>query len=79
MAFRFVHNVDIHLDSPLRSLAMRNPELSGIVGDASRWMADVCLRLPLIKSCLSPYGSVAVIARGSPANFPSRLRTPRIS
>ncbi|TPI31494.1 hypothetical protein FJ414_23330 [Mesorhizobium sp. B3-1-6] len=36
MAFRFVHTADIHLDSPLRSLALRNPELAELVGDASR-------------------------------------------
>lgn len=47
MAFRFVHTADIHLDSPLRSLAMRNPELAEIVGDASRQafvaIVDLCL------------------------------------
>ncbi|MBD3847303.1 MULTISPECIES: hypothetical protein [Bosea] len=26
MTYRFVHAADIHLDSPLRSLALRNPE-----------------------------------------------------
>ncbi|RWD50938.1 MAG: hypothetical protein EOS36_30090 [Mesorhizobium sp.] len=36
MAFRFVHTADTHLDSPLRSLALRNPELAELVGDASR-------------------------------------------
>ncbi|TIO42668.1 MAG: DNA repair exonuclease, partial [Mesorhizobium sp.] len=47
MAFRFVHTADIHLDSPLRSLAMRNPDLAGLVGDASRQafvsIVDLCL------------------------------------
>lgn len=47
MAFRFVHTADIHLDSPLRSLALRNPELAELVGDASRQaftaIADLCL------------------------------------
>lgn len=47
MAFRFLHTADIHLDSPLRSLAMRNPELAEIVGDASRQafiaIVDLCL------------------------------------
>ena len=36
MAFRFVHAADIHLDSPLRSLALRNPDLARLIGDASR-------------------------------------------
>ncbi len=47
MPFRFVHTADIHLDSPLRSLAMRNPELAEIIGDASRQafiaIVDLCL------------------------------------
>jgi exonuclease SbcD len=47
MAFRFVHTADIHLDSPLRSLAMRNADLAELVGDASRQafisIIDLCL------------------------------------
>ncbi|WP_376703363.1 DNA repair exonuclease [Mesorhizobium sp. ISC25] len=47
MAFRFVHAADIHLDSPLRSLALRNPDLAELVGDASRQaflaIVDLCL------------------------------------
>ncbi|TPI48487.1 MULTISPECIES: DNA repair exonuclease [unclassified Mesorhizobium] len=47
MPFRFVDTADIHLDSPLRSLAMRNPDLAELVGDASRQafvsIADLCL------------------------------------
>lgn len=47
MAFRFVHTADIHLDSPLRSLAMRNLDLAELVGDASRQafisIVDLCL------------------------------------
>lgn len=47
MAFRFVHTADIHLDSPLRSLAMRNPDLAELVGDATRQVlvsiVDLCL------------------------------------
>ncbi|TJW03737.1 MAG: DNA repair exonuclease [Mesorhizobium sp.] len=47
MAFRFVHTADIHLDSPLRSLALRNSELAELVGDASRQafaaIVDLCL------------------------------------
>ncbi|UUP17094.1 metallophosphoesterase family protein [Nitratireductor thuwali] len=48
MAYRFVHAADIHLDSPLRSLAMRNPELAELVGNATRQafvrVIDLCLR-----------------------------------
>lgn len=47
MAFRFVHAADIHLDSPLRSLALRNLDLAELVGDASRQafisIVDLCL------------------------------------
>ena len=47
MAFRFVHTADIHLDSPLRSLALRNRDLAELVGDASRQtfvsIVDLCL------------------------------------
>src|SRR4051812_33639739 len=47
MAFRFVHTADIHLDSPLRSLALRNADLAELVGDASRKafvaIIDLCL------------------------------------
>jgi len=45
--FRFVHTADIHLDSPLRSLALRDPALAGLIGDASRQAftatIDLCL------------------------------------
>ena len=47
MAFRFLHTADIHLDSPLRSLALRNRDLAELVGDASRQafvaIVDLCL------------------------------------
>ena len=47
MAFRFVHAADIHLDSPLRSLALRNPELADLIGNATRQVftgiIDLCL------------------------------------
>jgi len=36
MTFRFVHTADIHLDSPLRSLALRDPEIAELVGNATR-------------------------------------------
>ena len=36
MAFRFVHAADLHLDSPLKSLAMRDPALADLVGNATR-------------------------------------------
>ena len=36
MAFRFVHAADIHLDSPLRSLALRDADLAALIGTATR-------------------------------------------
>ncbi|WP_431203188.1 metallophosphoesterase family protein [Bradyrhizobium betae] len=46
-AFRFVHAADIHLDSPLRSLALRSPDIAELIGNASRQVfvriVDLCL------------------------------------
>jgi DNA repair exonuclease SbcCD nuclease subunit len=36
MPYRFVHAADIHLDSPLRSLAFRDPQLAELIGNATR-------------------------------------------
>lgn len=36
MAFRFVHTADIHLDSPLRSLALRDEAIADLIGNATR-------------------------------------------
>tara|TARA_R100001129_G_C5325377_1_gene248438 strand:+ start:10754 stop:10906 length:153 start_codon:yes stop_codon:yes gene_type:complete len=36
MSFRFIHTADIHLDSPLRSLALRSGDLAELIGDATR-------------------------------------------
>lgn len=47
VAFRFVHTADLHLDSPLRSLALRDAGLAARVGAASRTVlvriVDLCL------------------------------------
>lgn len=47
MAYRFVHAADIHLDSPLRSLALRDPDLADLIGNATRRalvrIIDLCL------------------------------------
>ncbi|CAH1662396.1 metallophosphoesterase family protein [Chelatococcus asaccharovorans] len=47
MAYRFVHTADIHLDSPLRSLALRDVELAELIGNATRRafvrIVDLCL------------------------------------
>lgn len=45
--FRFIHTADLHLDSPLRSLALRDGALADLVGAASReslrTIVDLCL------------------------------------
>ena len=47
MAYRFVHAADIHLDSPLRSLALRDADLAELIGNATRrafvTIVDLCL------------------------------------
>ena len=47
MAFRFVHSADVHLDSPFRSLALRDPNLAEMIGNATRRafvkIVDLCL------------------------------------
>lgn len=47
MAFRFLHTADVHLDSPLKSLALRDPEIADLIGNATRQafvgMVDLCL------------------------------------
>ncbi|HEY1944817.1 MAG TPA: DNA repair exonuclease [Roseiarcus sp.] len=46
-AFRFLHVADVHLDSPLRSLSLRDPELASLIGNATRTalmrIVDLCL------------------------------------
>jgi exonuclease SbcD len=36
MGFRFVHTPDVHLDSPLATLALRDPRLNELIGGAMR-------------------------------------------
>jgi exonuclease SbcD len=47
LSFRFVHAADIHLDSPLRSLALRDPALAELIGNSTRRafvsIVDLCL------------------------------------
>ncbi len=45
--FRFVHTADLHLDAPLRSLALKDEDLADLVGNATRHalerIVDLCL------------------------------------
>lgn len=47
MPFRFVHTADIHLDSPLRSLALRDPDLAARIGGATRQAFENVIELCL--------------------------------
>jgi hypothetical protein len=42
MAFRFLHTADVHLDSPLSTLALRDPTLPELIG--GRTKADALSR-----------------------------------
>jgi exonuclease SbcD len=47
LPFRFIHTADLHLDSPLRSLALRDPALERLIGAATRQVltriVDLCI------------------------------------
>ena len=47
MSFRFIHTADVHLDSPLKSLALRDPDIAELIGNATRRSfektVDLCL------------------------------------
>lgn len=47
MAFRFIHTADLHLDSPLKTLALRDPDLGATIATATRraftTIIDACL------------------------------------
>lgn len=47
MGFRFIHTADLHLDAPLKAIALRDPDLAHQVGVASRTafsrVIDLCI------------------------------------
>ena len=45
--YRFVHTADLHLDSPLRSLALRDAALAEVIGQASRAVFERIITLCL--------------------------------
>jgi len=47
LPYRFIHAADIHLDSPLKSLALRDPELAELIGNATRRAFENIIRLCL--------------------------------
>src|SRR3954463_6615578 len=56
-AYRFVHAADIHLDSPLRSLALRNSGLAELIGNASR---EVLVRI--VELCIDEQVDALLLA-----------------
>src|SRR3984957_10534208 len=57
MPYRFVHAADIHLDSPLRSLALRDPDLAELLGNATRRAFT-----DIIQLCLDEQGDALLLA-----------------
>lgn len=57
MAFRFLHTADLHLDSPLKSLAMRDDEVRDLVANATRQAFE-----RMIAFCLAERLDALVIA-----------------
>jgi DNA repair exonuclease SbcCD nuclease subunit len=55
--FRFVHAADIHLDSPLKTLALRAPELAELIGNATRRAF-----VNIIELCLAEQVEALIIA-----------------
>ena len=47
---RFIHTADLHLDSPLRSLASRNSELGDLLEDASRTVLKSLVDTAIVES-----------------------------
>jgi DNA repair protein SbcD/Mre11 len=47
LAFRFIHTADLHLDAPLKAMALRDPDLAREIGTASRLafsrLIDLCI------------------------------------
>jgi len=50
MPFRFVHAADLHLDSPLRSLALRDPALAALIDTATRQAFSAVIALCLAEN-----------------------------
>jgi exonuclease SbcD len=55
--FRFIHTADIHLDSPLKSLALRDPQAAECIGGATRRSFE-----KIIDLCLEEHVNALIIA-----------------
>jgi DNA repair protein SbcD/Mre11 len=57
VAFRFIHSADIHLDSPLKSLAIRNEKLFDLIGGATRKAF-----VNIVETCLTEQVDALILA-----------------
>jgi len=72
MPFRFIHTADIHLDSPLRSLSLRDPDLAGLIGDATRQAL-----IAIVDLCLEEQVNALIIAGDLYDNDQTSMKTAR--
>ncbi|NBZ86485.1 DNA repair exonuclease [Rhodobacteraceae bacterium CYK-10] len=72
MTFRFLHTADLHLDSPLVSLALRDPALAAEVATASRTTLT-----RIIDLCLSEQVHALIIAGDLWDGSQTSAKTPR--
>ena len=72
LTFRFVHTADLHLDSPLVSLALRDPALAAEVATASRTALT-----RIIDLCLSEQVHALIIAGDLWDGSQTSAKTPR--
>lgn len=57
MTFRFIHTADLHLDSPLKTLALRDPDLGAVIANATR---QAFMRI--VQACLDEQVDALLIA-----------------
>ena len=57
IAFRFLHTADLHLDSPLKSLALKDADLASLIGNASRRVFE-----SIVATCLEQRLDALLIA-----------------
>lgn len=55
--FKFFHTADIHFDSPLKSLALRDPQIAEVIGGATRRAFE-----RIIKLCIDEQVHALIIA-----------------
>lgn len=72
MAFRFIHTADLHLDAPLKAIALRDPDLARELGVASRRALS-----RIIDLCIAEAVSFLLIAGDLWDGTYSSTRTPR--